>query len=274
MRVNCTRDSMLPEFLCHLVSLSFCNGLYVTWVSMSPGLTSVMYVSLCCPSSYVTWFHFRSVMVSMLSEFLCHLVSLPLCMDPCVAWVSMSLGLVSIKYGSCVVWISISLGLTSVMYVSLCCPSFYLTWSHFCYERVSMFSEFLCHLVSFSFYMGPCIAWVSMSLCLTSVLYVSLFCPSFYVTWYHFLSVWVSMLSEFLCHLVSLPLCMGSCVFWVSISIGLGSIIYESCVVCVSMSLGLTFVLYESLCYRSFYVTWSRFYYIWVLCCLSFCLLV
>ena len=74
---------------------------------MALGFTSVLYWSLCCPSFYVTWSPFRSVWVSMFSEFLCHLVSLLLCM---------------ILY---VVRVSMSPGLTSFMYEFLCSPIFY-----------------------------------------------------------------------------------------------------------------------------------------------------
>ena len=111
-----------------------------------------------------TWSHFRSVWVSMLPEFLCHLVSLPLSM---------------VLY---VVTGSMSLGLTSVLYGSICFASIYVTWSHLCYIWVSMLSEFLCyldslssvwismlseflcHLVSLPFYMGLYVVRVSMSL--------------------------------------------------------------------------------------------------------------
>jgi hypothetical protein len=104
-----------------------------------------MYGSLCCASVYITWSHFRSVWVSMMSElicelvslryvwvfvlsdFLCQLVSFPLCM------------------GLCVVLVSMSVGFTSVLYGSLCCPSVYGTWYHF---RSLCCSEFLCDLVS------------------------------------------------------------------------------------------------------------------------------
>ena len=191
---------MLFEFLCRLVSHPFCLGLYVVRVPISLGLASVLYGSLCCPSFYVTWSHFRSVWVSyvvrvsislapftvfvwvsilsdflchlisprsvlvfMLSEFLCHLVSLPFCM------------------GLYVVRVSMSLGLTPVLYGSLCCPSpsFYVTWSHFRYVWFSMFSKFLCHLISLPFCMGVYFVRFSMSLNFTSVLYVLLCCPSF-----------------------------------------------------------------------------------------------
>jgi hypothetical protein len=65
---------------------------------MSLGLTSVLYGFLCCPSFYVTWSHFRSVWVSMLSEFLCHLVSLPFCMYLYGDLVSMTLDFISVLY--------------------------------------------------------------------------------------------------------------------------------------------------------------------------------
>ena len=122
---------MLPEFLCHF------------------SLTSVLYGYLCCPSFYVSWSHFRSVWVSMLSEFLCRLVSLPVCMGIYVARVS-------------------------------------VTQSHFRSVWVSMLPEFLCHLVSLPFCMDIYVARVSMSLGLSSVLYRYLCCPSFYVAWSHF----------------------------------------------------------------------------------------
>ena len=77
-------------------------------VSMSLGITSVLYGILCCLSFYLTWSHFRSVWVFMLSECLCHFVSLPFCM------------------GLYVVRVSITLGLTSVTYWSLCCLSLLL----------------------------------------------------------------------------------------------------------------------------------------------------
>ena len=50
---------------------------------MSRGLTSVLYGCICCPIFYVAWSHFRSVWVSMLSDFLCHLVSLPFSISLC-----------------------------------------------------------------------------------------------------------------------------------------------------------------------------------------------
>ena len=125
---------MFSEFLCHLVSLPVCVSLYVVRLSMSLGLNSVLYVSLWCPSFYVTWSHFRSVWVSILSEFLCHLVSLPFYMGFYVVRVSMSLGLYFRSVG------------------------------------VSMFSEFLCNMVSLPLCMNPCVVRVSMSLGRTSVL--------------------------------------------------------------------------------------------------------
>jgi len=45
---------------------------------MSLGLTFAIYGSLCYLSLYVAWSHFRDVWVFVLSEFLCHLISLPL----------------------------------------------------------------------------------------------------------------------------------------------------------------------------------------------------
>ena len=110
----------------------------------SLSLTSVMYGSLCCLSFYVTCSHFRSIWVSMLSEFQCHLVSLPVCM------------------GLYVVRVCMSLSLTSVLYDSLFGHLFYVTQSHF---RSVWFS------ISFRF---------SMSLSLTFGMYGSLYCPSFY----------------------------------------------------------------------------------------------
>jgi hypothetical protein len=87
---------------------------------------------------------------------------------------------------------------------------------------------------------------------LNSIMYGSLHCLSFYVARCHFREVWVLVLSEFLCHLVSLGFCIG---------------LY---VLRVSMSLGLTSVLYVSLCVLSLYVTRSHFRYEWSLCCLIF----
>jgi len=153
--------SVLFQFLCRLVSHPFCMGPCVVRADMSLGFTSVLYRFLCCPSFYVTWPLFRSARVSMFSEFLCHLISLPLC-----------IGLYAVR-------VSTSLGLTYVLYGFLCCPSFYVTLSHFRSVWVSLFSEFLCHLVSLPFCTGLYVVRVSMSLGLTSVLYVSLWSQSF-----------------------------------------------------------------------------------------------
>ena len=135
---------MLFESLCRLVPLPFCVDLFVVRVSTSRGLTSLLYGSLSCPS-------------------ICHLVS-PLC---CM--------------GLYVVRVSMSLGLNYVLYVSLCCPCFYVTWSHFRSAWVSMLSVFLCHLVSRPLCMYLYVVRVSMSLGLTSVLYVYLCCLGFYI---------------------------------------------------------------------------------------------
>ena len=114
--------SMLFEFLCRLVSHPFCLGLYVVRVSISLALFTVLHGSLFCPIFYVTWCHLRSVLVFMLSEFLCHLVSLPFCMGLSVVWVS-------------------------------------VTWSHFHSVWVFMLSEFLSHLVLPPLRIGPCVVW-------------------------------------------------------------------------------------------------------------------
>ena len=116
---------MLSQFLCHLVPLPLCMGLCVVRLSMSLGLPSVMYGSLCCPIVYVAWSHLRYVWFSMLLQFLCHLVPLPLS---------------TVLY---VVTVPMSLGPTSVLYGSLCCPIVYVTWSHFRYVWFSIFSESL-----------------------------------------------------------------------------------------------------------------------------------
>jgi len=193
----CVWVSMLSEFLCHLVSLSFCMGLYVIQFSISLGLTSVLHRYLSCPSFCITCSHFRSVCISMLPEFLCRFVSLPFCVYFYVVRVSMSLGLPSVLYGSLCFRFSMSLGLTSVLYGYICYPIFYFTWPHFRSSWVSFLSEFLCHLFSFPFCMYLYVVRVSMSLGLTSVLFVLLCCPSFYVTWSPFSSVRVSMFSDF-----------------------------------------------------------------------------
>ena len=121
-------------------------------------------------------------MVSMLSEFLFHLLPLPFCMGLYSVRFSMSLDVTSVCIGLYVVRVSMSLGLTAVLYGSLCCPSFYVTWSHFRSVLVSMLSEFLCHLVSLPFCLGLYVIRVSISLAPFTVLYGSLFCPIFYVT--------------------------------------------------------------------------------------------
>jgi len=248
----------------------------IAWISMSPGLASVMHRSLYCLSFYVAWSHFRDAYVLVLSEFLCHLVSVPLYMGPCVfwvsmsldltsiiywtciAWVSMSLDLTSIIYWICIAWVSMSLGLTFVMYRSLCCLSFYVTWSHFRSVWVSMLSEFLCQLISLPLCMGPCVSCVSMSFGLTFGMHRSLCCLNFYVTWsrFHYTCIY------------------GSCVVWISMSLGLASVTYGSCVVRVSISLDLTSVLYRSLCCPCFYVTLSHFHSVCVLVLSLFAILV
>jgi hypothetical protein len=136
------------------------------------------------------------------------------CMAHVFVWVSISLSLISFCIGLCVVRVFMTLAFTSVMYGFLYWPSFNVSWSHFRYVWLSILSEFLCHLVSLPFCVGLYVVWFSMSRGLTSVLYVFLCCPSFYVTWSHFRSVWVFMLSEFLSHLVLPPLCIGPCVVW------------------------------------------------------------
>jgi hypothetical protein len=135
-------------------------------------------MGICFPSFYFTRSHFLFVLIYMLSDFLCHLVSLPFCMCLYGVLVSMSLcHLVSLPFymGFYVVRVSMSLGL------------------YFRSVGVYMLSNFLCYLVSL-----PCCMYiygvlVSMSLGLTSVLYGFLCCPSFYVTWSHFRSIWVSV---------------------------------------------------------------------------------
>ena len=102
-------------------------GLYVVRVSMSLGLTSFLYGSLCCPSFHVTWSHFRSAWVSMLSECICHLVTLPLGMAIDVVRFSMYLVSLPFCMGICIFRVSMALGLTFVMYGSVCCPIVYVT---------------------------------------------------------------------------------------------------------------------------------------------------
>ena len=135
------------------------------------GLTSILHGSLCCSSFYVAWSRIRVVWVSMLSEFLSYLLPLPFCM-----------GLYSVRF-------SMSLDVISGLYWSLCCPSFYVTWSHSRSVWVSMLSEFLCH-------------------------------------WSHFRYVWFSMFSKFLCHLISLPFCMDLYFVWFSMSLNFNSVLY------------------------------------------------
>jgi hypothetical protein len=179
-RIRSVWVSMLCEFQYRLVSHPFCMGLYVVRVSMLLGLTSVLFGSL------------------MLSEFLCYLVSLPFCLGllccpsfyfTCSLYrfcmglysvrFSMSLDITSVCIGLYVVRVSMSLGLTPVLYGSLCCPSFYVTWSHFRYVWFSMFSKFLCYLISLPFCMDLYFVRFSMSLNFNSVLYVLLCFPSF-----------------------------------------------------------------------------------------------
>jgi hypothetical protein len=109
--------------------ISFCIGLCVVRVFMTLAFTSVMYGFLYWPSFNVSWSHFRYVWLSILSDFLCHVVSLPFCMCFYVVQVSMSLGL------------------TSVLYGSLCCLSFYLTWSYLRYALVLVLSELVAFLI-------------------------------------------------------------------------------------------------------------------------------
>ena len=153
-------------------------------------LTSVLYGSLCCLSFYVAWSHFRFVCTSPLSDFICQMLSLEVCM-----------GLYAVR-------VSMSVCQTSDLCGSLCCPRPYAGWSHFSSVRVSIFSDFLCHLVSPPFCMNLCVFRVSMSHGLTFILYGYLCYPIFYFTWPHFRSSWVSILSEFLYRLLSFPFCM------------------------------------------------------------------
>ena len=141
----------------------------------------------------------RFVWFSMLSQVICHLVPLPLS---------------TVLY---VVTVPMSLGPTSIMHGSLCCPIVYVTWSPFRYVWFSVLSDCLCRLVTPPLCMVLYVVTVSMSLGPTSVKYSTLCCHSSYVTWSHFRFVWFSMLSDCLCHLVSLPLCMVLYFFRVSI---------------------------------------------------------
>ena len=107
---------------------------------------------LCCPNFYVTWYHFRSLVLCR--SLCCPNFSVtwshfdPFCMGLHVVRVSMSLGITSILCRSICCPIFLSLDLTAVLYGSLCCPSFYVTWSHFRSVWVSMLSKVLCHLVA------------------------------------------------------------------------------------------------------------------------------
>ena len=99
-----------------------------------------MYGSLCTPSFYVTWCHFRSIRVSVLFECLCRLVSRPFCTGLYVR-VSISLGHTSILYRSlCCPRFYVTLS-HFVLYVSLCCPSFYVTSSHPRYVLLLVLSD-------------------------------------------------------------------------------------------------------------------------------------
>ena len=124
---------MLSDFLFRLLLHSFCIVLYVVRVPISFSLNSVLYGSLCCSSFYFTSSHYRSVWLSIFSEFLCDLVSLPLCMGLYVDLVSMSLGFTFV----------------------LCrCPIFYLAWFRIRSMWVSMLFEFLFQLVLLPFCIG------------------------------------------------------------------------------------------------------------------------
>ena len=130
------------------------------------------------------------------------------------------------------------------------------------------------------------ISRVGCTVCATFVLYhcvlkillglislcMGLCCPSVYITWSHFRSVWDSMMSElicelvfvlsdFLCQLVSFPSCMGLCVVLVSMSVGFTSVLYGSLLSeCLWYVVSLPFYM-GIYAVSSFYVTWS-------LCCL------
>lgn len=161
-----------------------------------------MYESLCCPSVYITWSHFRSVWVSMMSElicelvsfryvwvfvlsdFLCQLVSFPSCMGLCVVLVSMSVGFTSVLYGSLLsecLWYVVSLPFYMGIYAV---PSFYLTWSHFDMHWslccLILYVDW-CHLVLCGslYYLSFYVAWFHLVLC------GSLWCLSFYVALFH-----------------------------------------------------------------------------------------
>ena len=112
-----------------------------------------MYGSLCTPSFYVTWCHFRSIRVSVLFECLCRLVSRPFCTGLYIR-------------------VSISLGHTSILYRSLCYPRFYVTLSHFVLYVSLCCPRFYVTLFCMCLY----VVRVSMSLRLTPVTYCSLCC--------------------------------------------------------------------------------------------------
>lgn len=114
---------------------------------------------------------------------------------------------------NCVVRVSMSLSRTLFMYGSQCCPSFYVTWSHFRCVQVSMLPECPSHLVTRPLCMGTCG-------------------------------------SEFLCRLVSLPFCMNHSFDRGSMAFGRTFAMYGPYVLRVSMSFGLTFVL------MCLYVVW------------------
>jgi len=180
---------VLPKFLCRLVSLLWCIGSCVVW-GFYINSSRIHYIwVLCCLCFYVTWSHFRSVRVSMLSEFLYHLVSFPLYMGLVLS--EFLCHLVSLR--------SVCISMLSEFLCHLI--SFHYIW-------VFVLSEILCHLISLPLYIGPCVVWVSMSLDLASILCV-LCCLNFYVTWFRFHYIWVLVFSEFLCHLISILLHMG-----------------------------------------------------------------
>ena len=134
-----------------MASHPICMDLYVVRVSMLLGLASVLYGSLCCPSFYFTCSLYRSVWVSILSDFLCHLMSPRSVLVFMLSWFLCHLVSLPFCMGLYFVRFSMSLNFTSVLYVLLCCPSLQVTWSHFRFVWFSMLSEFL--------------YWFSLSLC-------------------------------------------------------------------------------------------------------------
>ena len=130
-----------------------------------------------------------------------------------------------------------------------------VTWPHIHSVWISMLLEFLCHyvvrvsisLAPFTVLYGSLFCPIFYVTCCHLGLYWSLCCPSFYVTWSHSRSVWVSMLSEFLCHLISLPFCMYFYVVRVSKSLGLTFVLYE-CLCCPRFCIGFLLSLCSSLC--------------------------